>query len=740
MAPTPQEVLQSADQSGNPSAVTPDNPTPAPAAPDVQAPPQSSADLLAGLPSAATQVGPTKPPASTDQAKPDADSPASVPNSFASKLATALKVAHSVLSTGSSILSTGGLPQKPVQPNQADQTGGANPNLQPSINQTIPVKPKGVFGFFATPDELAKRASIAHEQIDTLYQSRMVDKQGEEAEEGNVKMGKTLFDSATTGQYAAPVLKEGITATEAQRLIKQNHLDPTDIHLYPTGIIENADGSKQTTWSVIGDVPAQPMSADAAKLINQYVPNSHPPGQPWSEDKDKPQPPMPGYQLHSLYQQAMSNKTVLDAANNAREESDLKGLTDQQRIDQTKAVSTLNVNNDWMKALNAFNGQEDLAANWISGNGKLPNGQADPSSVQAAKNNPNVMQTIALAHGGAADWSKVVRDAQETRITQQAANVKKMEEIDPLYKIEHDPGEYAGDKGPAAQAQLEGMLNDPKTPANQIGRIQHLLGVVKSSMKTQQTLQEAKAQFDQALKDGDPDSAARLLYGGLIAPSEIISTRNSAFAQQVFQKASDMAKAAGSSWTPAMSQVQFEHAKNAQVQNSLDMIRTINEPGGDMDILKQTAEALPAMNQQTVNKLFNAAETEFGDPSASTYHTALLNLATLAATVQKGGATPDAPLIQDQLNQLKASYSKGQLAKGIQILSNDIAARGRAIIGTNPTLKAAYSDVYQQSAIGGAGKPGATASTITVVDPSGHPWTFNDQASADKFKKSAGIK
>ena len=237
-------------------------------------------------------------------------------------------------------------------------------------------------------------------------------------------------------------------------------------------------------------------------------------------------------------------------------------------------------------------------------------------------------------------------------------------------------------------------------------------------------------QMKQSIDEGDPTAIGESLAQGLVAPSQISSRAMSKpFYSKVLAAADAYSiRTTGQHFNLAKAEAQYNYAKNPQVQNTLNMIDTLNEPGGDFDILKDATSALPKMNQATLNKIFNATATEFGSPEATRYHTALYNLATLEAQVQKGGV-PDQTQIQDVLNQFKASFSKGQISASIEVARQDIAARKRAIVRNNPTLLAMYPEQQPRQ-----------SGTVTVTDPNGGVHVFPDQASANRFKQLAGIR
>jgi len=222
-----------------------------------------------------------------------------------------------------------------------------------------------------------------------------------------------------------------------------------------------------------------------------------------------------------------------------------------------------------------------------------------------------------------------------------------------------------------------------------------------------QSAEREKKQVDQDVQNGDPDVIGRMLASGTAAPSQVQSARSMSkpFYSKVLQAANQYAKDGGAPeilgpngehtgqyFNEATAESQYAYSKNIATQNTLNKIRTLNEPGGDLDILKDAVTALPKMDSATANKIFNATATEFGSSEATGYHMALYNLASLLATVQTGGI-PTEGEIQTQLNLMKDSFSKGQLDTAINTARRDIAARGKSIVGNNPFLKNAYPDL-----------------------------------------------
>ncbi len=173
------------------------------------------------------------------------------------------------------------------------------------------------------------------------------------------------------------------------------------------------------------------------------------------------------------------------------------------------------------------------------------------------------------------------------------------------------------------------------------------------------------------------------------------------YSMQTYGKHFDMAQA----------QADYDYAKNTQTQNTLKMVQGMTEKGGAIDIAQNAAKNLPQFDTQTFNKIFNAAETQFGSSDATNFHTAMLGLADEYSKVMGGGVSSDTG--RDQaLSILKAAYSKGQLSGAIDIMRQDIAARQKALIGDNRYLRKQYGSNAQA---GGRPPGGATIRDYTQL-------------------------
>lgn len=226
----------------------------------------------------------------------------------------------------------------------------------------------------------------------------------------------------------------------------------------------------------------------------------------------------------------------------------------------------------------------------------------------------------------------------------------------------------------------------------------------KANQSTFFEMDRKQKQIAQDIQNGDPEVIGAAMANGLYAPSQVLSARSMTkkVYSQVLDAANRTAKANGAPeiiapngrhtgeyFNAAVSEGQFKYSQNVQTQNVLNKVLTLNEAGGDLDILKDASSELPKLNEQTINKIFNGVGKEFGSRAATNYHMALYNTASLLAQVQTGGI-PTEGEIQQQLDLMHQSFSEGQLDGALQIVRKDIGARSTSMVANNPYLRYQY--------------------------------------------------
>jgi hypothetical protein len=272
---------------------------------------------------------------------------------------------------------------------------------------------------------------------------------------------------------------------------------------------------------------------------------------------------------------------------------------------------------------------------------------------------------------------------------------------DPLYKLETDPSEMTGDKAPAAMATLSSKLADPSLPPGQKPRVQRLLSMATKAQDNALAFDAAKERAKQTITDGDPKAAGALLQSGLVSPQELISSRKPQFAQQAFDEAIRLGggvkdpktgKWTGGTWSAVKAESQYEYAKNPRTHNTLNLLTTMQAPGGSIDIAQKMFTAIPGkIDEKTFNKIITGAITEFGGQSTVNFQAAMVSLADEYAQVLQGGAATETTLSQAK-DLIQKSYTKTQGAGAFDTIRLDMAARQKGMIRDNPALMQMYSD------------------------------------------------
>lgn len=308
-------------------------------------------------------------------------------------------------------------------------------------------------------------------------------------------------------------------------------------------------------------------------------------------------------------------------------------------------------------------------------------------------NNPNTTgQQKAIAATAATNRMTALTGGADARAKLNAA--------DPLFKLENDPSEMMGDKAPAAVALLSSKLNDPNLPATEKPRVQRLLAMAKKAQQNELDFDAAKERSKQLITDGDPKAAGALLESGLVSPQELISSRKPQFAQEAFDEAIRLGggtkgadgKWTGGTWSAVKAEAQYEYAKNPKTQNTLNLLSTMQQPGGSIDIAQKIFNTIPGkVDEKTFNGLLNGTVTEFGGASTVAFNAALTSLADEYAQVLQGGAATETTLKQAK-DLIRAAYSKYQGAAAFDTIRLDMAARQKGLVRDNPALMTMYPE------------------------------------------------
>jgi len=240
---------------------------------------------------------------------------------------------------------------------------------------------------------------------------------------------------------------------------------------------------------------------------------------------------------------------------------------------------------------------------------------------------------------------------------------------------------------PGAQAAIQAKIDDPTTSKDDRRRFSLLLPRAKMAQDNKAKIDEAQKRLDQTIQDGDAGAAADLLVSGLVAPSQLISSRRPEFAQQAFSQA---VQKTGGKWSAAAADAQYKYASSPQTQNTLNLLSTMQAPGGSIDIAQKTFDTIPGkIDLNTFNKIVDGAITEFGGKSTVAFKAAMVSLADEYAQVLAGGAATNETLEQAK-SLIQRAYTKQQGTAAFDTIRQDMMARQKGVVRGNPTLMNIY--------------------------------------------------
>jgi hypothetical protein len=134
------------------------------------------------------------------------------------------------------------------------------------------------------------------------------------------------------------------------------------------------------------------------------------------------------------------------------------------------------------------------------------------------------------------------------------------------------------------RGDLEGAQKAISAASEQVGAVEKTV-----QTETNPAIQAAKLHLatatkaaEQAIADGDPRAAAQLLVSGTVAPSQLISSRKPAFAQQAFTLATQMQPG----WNAAKADADFKVASGPGNVAFFGSAKSLTDPGGTIDQLK----------------------------------------------------------------------------------------------------------------------------------------------------------
>jgi hypothetical protein len=190
---------------------------------------------------------------------------------------------------------------------------------------------------------------------------------------------------------------------------------------------------------------------------------------------------------------------------------------------------------------------------------------------------------------------------------------------------------------------------------------------------------------EQAIADGDPKAAAQLLTQGIVAPSQLISSRKPAFAQAAFTAAEQMQPG----WNAQKAEGDFKVASSPAQVAFFGSAKSLTDPGGTLDQLKAAAKDIPQNQIPVFNTVADAVKASTGSGPVAKYAALALGVADDYSKVMGGGQGSDTSRSQ-AINLIAAKQSPEQRDASIEGIRGAVASQTNSRIGSNPVLRKMY--------------------------------------------------
>lgn len=228
-----------------------------------------------------------------------------------------------------------------------------------------------------------------------------------------------------------------------------------------------------------------------------------------------------------------------------------------------------------------------------------------------------------------------------------------------------------------------------------------------------------EAQVEQSVKEGDPVSAGNLLSQRLTTISEL---KSRGMTPEYITKAIQQAQKNDPNYNAVVEDNNAKVAGNEQNVQFFGSAGSLVDKDGTLDQLQQAGGQISQHDWQILNKTKNWKDLQTGDAGISGYAATAVGVADDYAKVMGGGTGSDTSRAL-VLQSVNPNASPAQRAAAVAAMRNAVDSQMRSRIGTNSFLQKGYGQHLM----------------VSVTDPNGGVHKFRDQASADTFKKQAGI-
>jgi hypothetical protein len=323
-----------------------------------------------------------------------------------------------------------------------------------------------------------------------------------------------------------------------------------------------------------------------------------------------------------------------------------------------------------------------------------------PNVQQAIKENP----TLSAAITG--EWARHFGDTPGSALRAMKDNVAAKGPISNLYGGQNLLDQYenlkAADKestkkqadvaaeqnGPLTDDKAASILSDPNSSSIQRTRASSFQKI-KTTQKATEKQNELAA--DQAVKQGNPADAGKLMYQGTLTLSEL-KARNATpkFIEDATNAALALANAKGeSNWTPQVGEAQFNAAKSPGNVQFFGSANSLLDKSGTLDQLADQHAKLNNGRIPLFNKWKDYASYQSGDPALAGFMQTAVGVADDYAKVMGGGTGSDTSRLQ-VMQSFANAHNPQQMAAAIDAARNAVTSQVSARIGNNRVMRQMY--------------------------------------------------
>ena len=330
-------------------------------------------------------------------------------------------------------------------------------------------------------------------------------------------------------------------------------------------------------------------------------------------------------------------------------------------------------------------------------------GLLDPQHIQMAQQiaqsgDPNqIRQQLSVYVKSLGGYNQMITDAQ-----------KKAELSNTQGK--QDPNSPVYSPSPEAVA----MGTAPGAAQIQAGEVQQAARKAGAEESARMPGEMRLAQQKQALSQGDPKAAAKLLINHDATLSELKARGSTPeFIAQTLQAAHDQS---GGKYNSQQADAEFQVAKSPAQVAFFGSAKSLTDPGGTLDQLSEAAKDIPGGKFPAFNSIADWERAATGNGPIAKYASLALGVADDYSKVMGGGQGSDSSRLQ-ALNLVGAKLSPDQRAGSISGIRGAVNSQKNSRIGKNPVLQRMYGDEQPPSGQ-------SNSSPISITLPSGKKITI----------------